>query len=138
MMVVRAVLVMLGVAAGSWGVWLLSDDGFDRLSSTAIWLAGGVVLHDFVLAPIVVGVGVVATRALPSRQRPVAAVAFLVWGTLTIAVANVLLGVGGKPDMDSLLNRPYVSAWLVLTGLILGGAFATAVIRSRPRRVDDA
>ena len=75
--------------------------------------------------------GVVAARTLPRRYRAVAAVTFLVWGTLTITVANVLVGVGGKPDMDSLLNRPYVTAWLVLTALLLGGAMVTTFFRSR-------
>ena len=47
----RLTLGALGVAAAVWGAWLLSDDGFDRLRSTALWLAGVVVLHDAVLAP---------------------------------------------------------------------------------------
>ena len=106
----------LGVAGVGWGAWLLSDDGFDRLVSTALWLAGVVVLHDVVLAPLVVVLGIVAAKMLPRRHRAMAAVAFLVWGTLTLAVANVLSGMGGKPGMDSLLHRPYVGAWLVLTG----------------------
>ena len=109
-------MAAIGVAAIGWGGWLLHDDDVDRLRSAALWLVGVVVLHDAVLAPVVVVLGVVATTVLPRRHRVVAAVAFLVWGTLTVTVANVLSGVGGKPGMDSLLNRPYVSAWLVLTG----------------------
>jgi uncharacterized membrane protein YidH (DUF202 family) len=128
----RLALGALGVAGIVWGAWLLSDDGFDRLMSTALWLAGVVVLHDFVLAPLVVALGVLAVKVLP-HHRAFAAVAFLVWGGLTLAVANVLSGVGGKPDMDSLLNRPYVSAWLVLTGLIVVGAVVTAALRALPR-----
>jgi len=127
----RFALGGLGVTAAVWGVWLLSDDGFDRLLSTALWLAGGIAVHDFVLAPVVVAIGVVAARALPGKHRAVAAIAFLVWGTLTIAVTNVLTGQGGKPDLDSLLNRPYGSAWLMLTGLALGAAIFVATVRSR-------
>jgi hypothetical protein len=124
----------VGAAGIVWGAWLLKDDGLDRLQSTALWLVGVVVLHDAVLAPVVVALGVVAVKVLPRHHRPVAAVAFLVWATVTLAVANVLSGVGGKPDMDSLLNRPYVSAWLVLTGLAVVGAVVTAVFRARLRR----
>ena len=84
-------------------------------------------LHDAVLAPVVVALGVVAARALPQQHRAVAAIAFLVWGTLTLAVANVLSGVGGKPGMDSLLHRPYVTC--------LAGAdrLWSGPLRSRPR-----
>ena len=133
----RLTLGALGIAGVVWGAWLLRDDGFDRLRSTALWLVGVVVLHDAVLAPIVVVLGVVAARMLP-RHRAVAAISFLVWGTLTIAVANVLSGVGGKPGMDSLLHRPYVSAWLVLTAVALGVAVLVAAIRTRGHRATDA
>ena len=131
MRAVRLALGVLGVVAVAWGAWLVSDDGFDRLLSTGLWLAGVVVLHDVVLAPAVVVLGILAARTLPNRHRAVVAVAFVIWGTITLAVANVLVGVGGKPDMDSLLNRPYVTAWLVLTALLLGGAMATTFFRSR-------
>jgi hypothetical protein len=124
----------LGVAGVLWGAWLLSDDEVDKLRSTALWLVGVVVLHDAVLAPIVVVIGVVAARTL--RRRAVAAVAFLIWGTLTLAVANVLSGVGGKPDMDSLLNRPYMSAWLALSGVILAGALAVTARTGGRNRAD--
>lgn len=132
----RVALGSIGVAGIVWGAWLLRDDGSDRLQSTALWLAGVVVLHDAVLAPLVVGLGVAVVKVLP-RHRAVAAIALLVWGTLTLAVANVLSGVGGKVDMDSLLNRPYVSAWLVLSAVIAGTAWAVAARgrrRDRPAR----
>ena len=130
----RLAVGALGAAGVLWGAWLLSDDGADKLRSTALWLVGVVVLHDAVLAPIVVVIGVVAARTL--ERRAVAAVAFLIWGTLTLAVANVLSGVGGKPDMASLLNRPYMSAWLVLSGVILGGALAVTARTGGRNRAD--
>lgn len=127
----RAALGALGVAGVAWGGWLLGDDGLDRLRSTALWLVGLVVVHDAVLAPLVVVIGVVAAKTIPTSMRAVAAVAFIVWGGLTLAVANVLAGVGGKPDIDSLLNRPYVSAWLALTGLVVVAALSAVAVRAR-------
>jgi hypothetical protein len=132
----RLGLGVLGIAAIVWGGWLLRDDGIDRLQSTGLWLAGVVVLHDAVLAPLVIMLGVVATKVIPRRHHAIAAVAFLVWGTLTLAVANVLSGLGGKPGMDSLLHRPYVSAWLVLTGLVLAAAIVAAMMKGRHRPTD--
>ena len=136
-MTARLALGSVGACGVVWGAWLLSDDGIERLSSVALWLAGVVVLHDAVLAPLVVVLGVVAAKVLPQRHRAVAAVAFLVWATVTLAVANVLSGVGGKPGMDSLLHRPYVTAWLALSGLVLVAAVASAVMtKGRPRASD--
>jgi hypothetical protein len=132
----RLVLGALGVTGIVWGAWLLRDDGLDKLLSTALWFGGVVVLHDFVLAPVVVVLGVVAARTF--RRRAVVAVAFLIWGTITVAVANVLSGVGGKPDMDSLLNRPYVSAWLALSCAVLAGAVAVSAMMRRRHRADEA
>lgn len=134
MRTVRVAVAVMGVAGILWGAWLLSDDGTDRLRSAALWLAGVVVLHDAVLAPAVVLLGVLAARWLPVRHRVVVAIAFLVWGTLTLTVANVLTGVGGKPNMDSLLNRPYVAAWAALTALIVAGAIAVAAFGPRGGR----
>jgi hypothetical protein len=130
MRAIRFTLGGLGIAGVAWGLWLLSDDGADRLASTALWLAGSVILHDFVLAPLVVVVGLVAAKVFPDRRRAVAAIAFLVWATLTVAVANVLLDVGGKPGMDSLLHRPYVVSWLVLTAGVVVAAVAVHGLRS--------
>lgn len=124
----RIALGALGVAGIVWGAWLVSDDGFDKLQSTALWLVGVVLLHDAVLAPVVVVIGVLAARTVPRDHRAVAAVAFLLWGTVTLAVANVLSGVGGKPGMDSLLHRPYVGAWLALTAAMVAVAVVSAAM----------
>jgi hypothetical protein len=136
--VARLTLAAVGVAGVVWGVWLLHDDGVDRLRSVAFWLVGGVLLHDAVLAPLVVLAGVVAARVLPQHRRTVAAVTFLVWGTLTLAVANVLLDVGGKPDNESLMNRPYVVSWLVLTAVLAGVALVVPAVLARRHRGVDA
>lgn len=133
----RLALGVLGGCGVAWGAWLLSDDSADRLGSVALWLVGVVVLHDAVLAPLVVALGVVAAKTVPHRHRAVAAIAFLVWGTVTLAVANVLSGVGGKPGMDSLLHRPYLTAWLALTALVLAVAVvAGATMKGRHRPTD--
>ena len=138
MRALRLALGSLGVAGILWGAWLLSDDGTDRLRSTGLWLVGVVVLHDAVLAPVVVVLGTLAASYLPTRHRAVVAVAFIVWATITLAVANVLSGVGGKADMESLLHRPYVSAWLVMTGAVLASATVAAVVMSRADRQGDS
>ena len=130
----RVVLGVGGAAAVGWGFWLVHDDGIERWRSQLVWFVAGVLAHDGLIAPVVVVLGVVAARLISSRIRPVVAVGFIVWATVTAAAANVLLPVGGRPDNPSLMNRPYVAAWLVftvVTVLAVGAAVACGSVRQR-------
>ena len=130
----RGLLIATGIAMGLRGIWLMRDFRFDQLLSAAIWLAGGVVAHDGILAPFVVGAGVVLARITPAYARRPVTVGLILWGTVTFAVANVLSGQGGKPDNDTILDRPYVLTWLVLTlVLFLGIAAYAGLLRSRSK-----
>jgi hypothetical protein len=137
MRVVRALLVAAGVACGLWGMWLMRDFTREQLTSEAFWLAGGVVLHDLVLAPVVVAIGFGASRVLPAHVRSGAATAFLVWGTLTVTFLPVLSGQGGKPGNDTILGRPYVLSWVVLTAVLVACAVLSGVWRRRQARSSD-
>lgn len=49
----RIVLAGVGVAALVWGGWLLvSTQRIDQLLNVALWLAAAVILHDFVVVPV--------------------------------------------------------------------------------------
>lgn len=134
MKAIRGLLILTGVGFGLWGLWLMRDFQASQLLSIGKWLVGGVVLHDGILAPLTVGLGVLASRVLPGHLRAVAGVAFLIWATLTVAFFNVLSGQGGKPDNATVLHRPYVLSWLVMTGVIAGAA----VIAARRRQTGPA
>jgi hypothetical protein len=134
MRAIRGLLGLTGVGFGLWGLWLMRDFTSDQLVSVGTWLIGAVVLHDFVLAPIVVLLGVLGARRLPGHFRASTGIAFLVWATVTVASVAVLSGQGGKPDNDTILHRPYVLSWLVLTVVIAAYAVAAAALRRRVRR----
>ncbi len=131
MKLARLLLLLTGVGFGLWGVWLMRDFTSQQLISMGTWLAGGVILHDAIIAPVTVLLGVVAARVLPGRTRSVAAIAFLVWATLTVAFVNVLSGQGGKPDNDTVLHRPYVASWIVLTAVVVVAATSVAYSGTR-------
>ncbi|MET0767322.1 MAG: hypothetical protein ABWY50_06745 [Aeromicrobium sp.] len=134
MRAVRGLLVAAGVACGLWGLWLMRDFTGEQLRSTGLWLAGAVVVHDLVVAPVVVVLGVVAARLLPGRFRAPAATAFLVWATLSVTFLPVLSGEGGKPGNDTILGRPYLLSWVVMTVLLAGVAVVSGMRRSRRDR----
>ena len=134
MRAVRGLLVLAGVGFGLWGLWLMRDFTREQLTSEAFWLAGGILLHDAVLAPVVVAIGWAAARLLPGHFRSSSATAFLVWGTLSIAFLPVLSGQGGKLGNDTILGKPYVLSWVVMTVLLVGYAVTAALLRRRQAR----
>ena len=62
MTAVRVATGALGLAAIAWGAWLMTGFTQDQLVSAGIWLAGGVLVHDAVIAPLTVLVGVALVR----------------------------------------------------------------------------
>ncbi len=109
-----------GVAIGLFGAYLLlSRQDRDQLFSAAIWLASGVVLHDFVLAPVVLVVVVVCGGLLPRSFRAPAVAGLVILGTATVFAIPVLGRFGERADNPWLLDRNYTLGWLVLAGLVV-------------------
>jgi uncharacterized membrane protein YidH (DUF202 family) len=115
----RLLLGLLGVAATAYGARLLLAEDLPDLVNAAVWLAAGVVLHDFVLVPLTLATGWTATRLLtPDRRAPVAA-GLVVLGTLTLVAVPVLGGWGANADNPTILDRDYTTGWSVVAAVIL-------------------
>jgi hypothetical protein len=125
----RTVLVIVGAAVAAYGGWLLWNLRRETLPDVALWWAGGVVLHDFVLVPIVLGAGVLLARFLPDALRAPAAVGAVVLGTVTVMAVPVLGRFGARPDIPSLLDRNYLAGWLLIAGLVVVGVVLGALWR---------
>ncbi len=133
MKAVRAVLMVVGLIAGGVGAWYLLDSGFDNIVAAFWWLAGGVIAHDGLLAPVVVVVGVIGSRLLPDWLRGPVAVGWIVLGTVSLAALPMLGRFGALSDNDTLLDRNYLGGWLVLLALVvIGVALAATRRRTSP------
>jgi hypothetical protein len=128
----RLAIGAVGVLVGLYGGWLLATRGHDRLD-IVVWLVGGVVLHDGVLALVVVALGAVALPLLPRVARGPAAAGFVVLGSLTLLAVPVLGRFGARADNPSLLDRNYPAGWLVLAALVSGAVLAATLVGSRRR-----
>jgi hypothetical protein len=118
----RLLLASASVPAGAYALWLLVQSAMDQWLALLTWLLGGVILHDLVLAPMVLAVGV-AARRLPGYVRAPAAAALVVWGSVTVLAVPVLGRFGARDDNPTLLDRPYFVTWLVgcaVTVLLVG------------------
>jgi hypothetical protein len=127
----RLALGILGVAAGLYGGWSLRGVERDEWPSVLAYLGGGVVLHDFVLAPVVVGIGVLAARLAPTSWRAPMVVGLVVWGGLTLMAVPVLGRFGALSDNPTLLDRPYLASWAVGTAVVVLAVAAAGVLRAR-------
>ncbi len=128
----RVALGALGVVVGLYGAWLVLSRGHDLLN-LVLWLAGGVVLHDGVLALVVLAVGAVVMWSLPRSTKAPAAVGFVVLGSVTLLAVPVLGRFGARSDNPSLLDRDYTVGWLVLAGLVLVAVVAASLVGSKRR-----
>ena len=125
----RLVLVAVGVLAAAYGAWVLLGEDARDLLDAGLWLVAGVVLHDFVLAPIVLLLGLALRRWLPQTWRAPLAVAGIVLGSLTLVAIPVLGRFGARADNATLLDRPYVAGWLGLVALGLLGVVGHVLAR---------
>ncbi len=118
----QAGLGALGVLVAAYGAWLLlsRQDTAGNLD-VLLWLAGGVVVHDALLAPALVALCWVGARLLPAVARPAAAAGLVVLGSLTLLAVPFLGGYGREnaPDNSTLLDRDYTAGFLVLVGVVL-------------------
>lgn len=133
-MTARLVTGAAGLLLGTYGAWLLlSRQDSERLRDAGVWLATGVVLHDAVLAPLVIGLAALGARLLPRPARAPAAVGLVVLGSVTLLAVPVLGRFGARADNATLLDRPYTAGWLLLAGLVLTSVVVATVVRARRR-----
>lgn len=119
----RQIVGVAGLLMIALGGWLLS--GVGDPTGAAVWLAGSVVLHDGLIAPLVLLAGLAVARGPAPR---VVRAALVVGGCLTTVALPVLLR-PGTPANSSVLPLDYLANWLILLGITAAAAVAYAVVR---------
>ncbi|MYT33720.1 hypothetical protein [Streptomyces sp. MspMP-M5] len=119
MSVTRVLAGMAGLALMGVGASSLPD--VPDLRDVVVWLGGALILHDAVIAPLVLLAGLVLVRGW--ARGPVRG-ALLVAGTLTAVALPVLLRPGPKAN-SSVLPLDYPRNWLFM---LLTVATATALV----------
>ncbi|WP_327280435.1 MULTISPECIES: hypothetical protein [unclassified Streptomyces] len=133
-MTYRYAVAALGLALmGFGGVLLVQQPSPWRI---ALWLAGAVVLHDGLIAPLVIAVAAL-TGAAGLRLRGLPRAALIVAGSLTAIALPPLLRPGGAAN-PTVVPLDYLRHWLltmaviaVATSLYLG---TRAALRGSRRR----
>jgi hypothetical protein len=122
--------LVLGTPVMVYGaVELVQQAGWPRSWGVARWFAGGVLLHDLVLVPIVLTCVWAIGRWTPARVRTPLRAAVL-GSALVVAIGwPGLRGYGNKPDNATIHPLDYGSAVLTLLVLVWASALAWSVWR---------
>ncbi|MEU2448503.1 hypothetical protein ABZ605_00320 [Streptomyces sp. NPDC012765] len=134
MRTVRYAVGGLGLVVTAFGGFLLvREPGPWRI---ALWLAGGVLVHDALVAPLVIAVAALAAAA-GVRLRGVPRAALIVAGSLTVIALPPLLRPSGVANA-TVLPLDYPRNWLlsmaVLAALTAGYVAARGAVRRVARR----
>jgi hypothetical protein len=109
----RVVLIALGLALGGYGVLLVWDNPWQVIINIGMWAAAGVVIHDFVFAPLCAAVGVAVRKLVRGRWWTPAAVAGLCTAVLALLAIPVYSKPGAHLDNMTVLDRNYpVGLWV--------------------------
>lgn len=123
MKVVRVLAGAGGVALMGVGVALLAD--VRDATGVLVWLGGAILLHDVVIAPLVLLVGLVAVRG---RARGPVRGALVVAGALTVVALPALVR-PGRAANSSVLPLDYPRNWLL--ALVAVAAVTALVLAAR-------
>ncbi|MFD4370159.1 hypothetical protein [Streptomyces sp. NPDC058486] len=122
-------LVLIGV--GAWRVAAQPDP-----LGVLVWLAGAIVLHDGIIAPLVLAVGLLLVGR---SERGVLRGALVVAGSLTLVTLPLLVR-PGEPPNPSALPLPYGRNLAIVLAAVAVVAAAVILVRrwrARPQRSTD-
>lgn len=135
--VVRALLLGAGVLAVALGLRLgVGAVPVSQWWPVARWLAGGVVLHDAVLAPVAVVMGVVVLRRVPVAVRSALRVALLGAGSFGFLLVCVVAGSGTRRNPTVLPQTLASAVSAAAVAVLLAAALTAAFEYRRGGRLD--
>ena len=118
MTAVRVALLLAGFAAGLYGAWLIWEFPLVIIIRIAVWAAAGVLLHDFVFAPLCAALGFAGRRIIRGRWWTPVTVAALCTAVLCLLAIPVYARPGARPDNLTVLDRDYPLGLLLSIALV--------------------
>ncbi len=126
---VSAVVGWVVIAAGLRGIFENSID--TRPGNLAAFVVGGALLHDLVVAPLVILAAVVVGRAVPGRARAVVQAALVVSAVVALFSYPLVRAYGLAANNPTSLPHDYATNLLLVLGVVWAVAAGLAVLRLR-------
>ena len=122
----------LGWAVIAWGVRGIFQHSLDtRPSNLAKFVVGGALLHDLVVAPVVIVAGVLLARAVPRRGRAVVQAALVVSGIVALFSYPLVRAYGLAANNPTSLPHNYGLNLLLVLGVVWAVAAGAIVLKVR-------
>ena len=124
-------------AAAGWAVigfgarGILEHSIDTRPPDLARFVVGGALLHDLVVAPLVILAGVLVARTVPRRSRAVVQAALAVSGLVALFSYPLVRAYGLAANNPTSLPHNYARNLLVVLGVVWAVAAAVVVLRMR-------
>ncbi|MFI5558594.1 hypothetical protein ACIA2T_04880 [Amycolatopsis japonica] len=132
MKTLRLLLFLPGLAALAWGAVLFSEYAFPLrpdVFGTLGWLAGGPLVHDLLIAPLVGAAGFALSRFLPDRWKTPVKTGAVLTGVLTLLAFPLLWRPFGGARNPGLHDADTVTGLLVTLAVVWLGVLVTVFWR---------
>jgi hypothetical protein len=131
----RIGLGVIGLLGIGYGVYrLLGNQSASHPPKLATWLIGAIILHDFVLTPVVLGVGLLLTRLVAPRARRYVQGALVTGGLVTAVALPLIYRRGHSLPGKALLERNYaanLALILAMVAAVTAAAYGVRVAHDR-------
>ena len=133
--------VVIGWATIGFGLFgLFENSERTHPDRWARWFFGALVVHDLVVAPVVIAIGALLARRVPANYRGPIQGALITTGILVLVSFPFVRGYGHRADNPSALPNNYGAGLLALVVLVwvVTGLFLWRARVRRRRRPRDA
>lgn len=121
-----------GWAVIAWGLRGIFQHSLEtRPSNLAKFVVGGALLHDLLVAPLIILAGVLLARAVPGRARAVVQGALAVTGIVALFSYPLVRAYGLAANNPTSLPRNYTANLLVVLGVVWAIAAGLVIARMR-------
>ena len=122
----------IGWAVIGWGVFGILSNSLDtRPANLAKFVVGGALLHDLLIAPVVILAGVLVARAVPPRARGPVQAALVVSAIVALFAWPLVRAYGLAANNPTSLPHNYGVNLLIVLGVVWVIAAAAILLKFR-------
>lgn len=134
MKTLRLLLFLPGLGALAWGAVLFAEYAFPLrpdVFGTLGWLAGGPLVHDLLIAPLVGAAGFALSRFLPERWKTPVKTGAVLTGVLTLLAFPLLWRPFGGATNPGLHDADTLTGLLLTLAVVWLGVVVAALFRRK-------